>query len=449
MAGRTTAIIADDEPRLAEYLKERLAVLWPELVIAGIANNGPDAQALLISEAPDIAFLDIRMPALTGLDVARTANGEVQIVFVTAYDQYALAAFERAAVDYLLKPVSDERLAETVARLKARLASSTPAPDLKAALDAIARLVPAVAGAEKLAWIRASTGQQVRLIAVDDVCYFQANDKYTSVFTADGEALIRTPLKELADQLDAQRFWQVHRGTIVNIRHVATTVRDVTGRVTLTLKSRPEKVAVSARLRAFVQANVAARPRPRAQCGVIPRAMSQVHSSSSHGHRHAHAGDAGHGHRPIGEDGSGARRALWTALAITLGFSVVEAVGGWMAGSLALLSDAGHMVTDAAALGLALFADAIARRPPSKRASYGYGRAEVLAAFVNAMAMLAVVAAIAIEAVRRLLDPTPVAGGLLIGVALAGLAANLVAAWLLSRVSRLAQYPRRFPARAG
>jgi len=163
--------------------------------------------------------------------------------------------------------------------------------------------------------------------------------------------------------------------------------------------------------------------------------MSQVHSSSSHGHRHAHAGDAGHSHRPIGEDGSGARRALWTALAITLGFSVVAAVCEKIAGSLALLSDAGHMVTDAAALGLALFADAIARRPPSKRASYGYGRAEVLAAFVNAMAMLAVVAAIAIEAVRRLLDPTPVAGGLLIGVALAGLAANLVAAWLLSRVS--------------
>ena len=245
MAGRTTAIIADDEPRLAEYLKERLAVLWPELVIAGVASNGPAAQALLISEAPDIAFLDIRMPGLTGLDVARAADGEVQIVFVTAYDQYALAAFERAAVDYLLKPVSDERLAETVARLKARLATPTPAPDIKAALDAIARLVPAAAGTEKLAWIRASTGPQVRLIAVEDVCYFQANDKYTSVFTAEGEALIRTPLKELADQLDAQRFWQVHRGTIVNIGHVATTVRDLTGRVTLTLKSRPEKVAVS------------------------------------------------------------------------------------------------------------------------------------------------------------------------------------------------------------
>ncbi len=244
-AGRTTAIIADDEPRLAEYLKGRLAVLWPELVIAGVASNGPDAQALLDSEAPDIAFLDIRMPGLSGLDVARAADAQVQVVFVTAYDQYALAAFERAAVDYLLKPVSDERLAETVARLKARLTSSTPAPDLKAAFDAIARLVPAVAGTEKLAWIRASMGQQVRLIAVEDVCYFQANDKYTSVFTADGEALIRTPLKELADQLDAQRFWQVHRGTIVNVRHVATTIRDLTGRVTLTLKSRPEKVAVS------------------------------------------------------------------------------------------------------------------------------------------------------------------------------------------------------------
>jgi DNA-binding LytR/AlgR family response regulator len=244
-SARTTAIIADDEPRLAEYLKGRLAVLWPELVIAGMATNGPDAQALLIAEAPDIAFLDIRMPGLSGLDVARAADLHVQVVFVTAYDQYALAAFERAAVDYLLKPVSDERLAGTIARLKARLAAHTTAPDLKAALDAIARLAPAAAGSEKLAWIRASAGQQVRLIAIDEVCYFQANDKYTSVFTADGEALIRTPLKELADQLDDQHFWQVHRGTIVNIRFVATTMRDLTGRVTLTLKSRPEKVAVS------------------------------------------------------------------------------------------------------------------------------------------------------------------------------------------------------------
>ena len=162
--------------------------------------------------------------------------------------------------------------------------------------------------------------------------------------------------------------------------------------------------------------------------------MSRSHPSAPHEHGRAHASSA-HSHAVTSENGTGTRRALWIALAITLGFSVVEAIGGWMAGSLALLSDAGHMVTDAAALGLALFADAIAHRPPSKRASYGYGRAEVLAAFVNAIAMLAVVAAIAIEAVRRLLDPAPVAGGLLIGVALAGMAANLVAAWVLSRVS--------------
>ena len=157
--------------------------------------------------------------------------------------------------------------------------------------------------------------------------------------------------------------------------------------------------------------------------------MSQTHSRSSDSHRHSHT------HGEAGERGGGARRALCIALGLTVGFSVVEAVGGWMAGSLALLSDAGHMVTDGAALGLALFAEAIARRPPSKRASYGYGRAEVLAAFVNAIAMLALVAAIAIEAVRRLLDPAPVAGGLLIGVALAGLAANLASAWVLSRAT--------------
>ncbi|MEO8753586.1 MAG: cation diffusion facilitator family transporter [Casimicrobiaceae bacterium] len=157
--------------------------------------------------------------------------------------------------------------------------------------------------------------------------------------------------------------------------------------------------------------------------------MSQSHSHPPGPHQHSHA------HVEAGASGGSARRALWIALGLTLGFSVVEAVGGWMSGSLALLSDAGHMVTDGAALGLALFADAIARRPPSKRASYGYGRAEVLAAFVNAIAMLALVAAIAIEAVRRLLDPAPVEGGLLIGVALAGLAANLMSAWVLSRAT--------------
>jgi DNA-binding LytR/AlgR family response regulator len=203
----------------------------------------------LVAEAPDIAFLDIRMPGLTGLEVARSAAAHVHVVFVTAYDQYAVDAFERAAVDYLLKPVGDRRLSETVARLKAKLRAPDPAPELQAALAVIAKFAQPHGGAnggpDRLAWIRASAGSQVRLIAVEDVSYFQANDKYTSVFTAEGEALIRTPLKELGEQLDPDRFWQVHRGTIVNLGHVSTTMRDMTGRVTLTLKTRPEKVAVS------------------------------------------------------------------------------------------------------------------------------------------------------------------------------------------------------------
>jgi len=248
-ARRITAIIADDEPRLALYLKERLAALWPELVIAGVAANGPEARALIDEATPDIAFLDIRMPGLTGLEVARGTAPDVDVVFVTAYDRYAVDAFERAAADYLLKPISDERLAQTIERLKKRVASPSPAPALAAALATLRELLPQMrAGdgtSERLAWVRASAGSQVRLIAVEDVCYFQANDKYTSVFTQQGEALIRTSLRELVDQLDPNRFWQVHRGTIVNVAHVATTSRDFAGRITLTLKSRPEVVAVS------------------------------------------------------------------------------------------------------------------------------------------------------------------------------------------------------------
>ncbi len=245
------AVIADDEPNLARYLRERLAALWPELEIAGVAANGPEAKALIDAEEPDIAFLDIRMPGISGLDVARDLAG-VHVVFVTAFDQYAIEAFERAAVDYLLKPVADERLATTVDRLKERLAEAPPGaapPELAQALALLHAHLPQLAGGaapgEKLAWIRAAVGSQVRLIAVEDVAYFEANDKYTSVFTADGEALIRTPLKQLLAQLDADCFWQIHRGTIVNVAHVATTTRDLTGRVKVKLKGRPEILAVS------------------------------------------------------------------------------------------------------------------------------------------------------------------------------------------------------------
>ena len=241
-----TAIIADDEPRLAAYLKERLAALWPELVIAGVAVNGAEAQALIAREAPDIAFLDIRMPGSSGLDVARAADANVHVVFVTAFDQYAVEAFEREAVDYLLKPVTDQRLTQAIERLKRRLADNAPAPDLSAALQALAQARPGMRERTgRLAWVRAAVGQEVRLIPVEDVCYFEANDKYTSVFTAEGEALIRTPLKELVAQLDPERFWQVHRGTVVNLAHVVSTTRDLAGRVTLGLRSRRERVAVS------------------------------------------------------------------------------------------------------------------------------------------------------------------------------------------------------------
>jgi len=243
-----TALIADDEPRLARFLAERLAALWPELCIVGLADNGPAAEALLRNEAPDVAFLDVRMPGLTGLEVARRAARDTHIVFVTAFDSYAIDAFAQAAVDYLLKPVTDARLAETVERLKRRLAAPQPG-DVQAALAVLARLAgrgnEGSGAPERLAWIRASVADQVRLISVDDVCYFQSNDKYTSVFTAEGEALIRTPLKELGEGLDPARFWQVHRGTIVNVAQVKSTDRDLSGRVTLALKSRPERIAVS------------------------------------------------------------------------------------------------------------------------------------------------------------------------------------------------------------
>jgi DNA-binding LytR/AlgR family response regulator len=264
----TTALLADDEPHLLAYLEEQLAQAWPELRIVGRAGNGIEALRLVDELAPDVAFLDIQMPGLNGLQLAQRlcadAGGKApRVVFTTAHEHYALQAFEQAAFDYLLKPVRLDRLARTVARLQEALAAPPAAVD-PAAAGMLAQLLrqlgvaapaqasvqaPGAASAEApggpLQWIRAAQGQETRLIAVDEVVYFQSNDKYTSVFTADGEHLIRTPLRQLREQLDPRQFWQIHRGAIVAARHVAGTRTDFRGRLLVRLKGRDEQLVVS------------------------------------------------------------------------------------------------------------------------------------------------------------------------------------------------------------
>lgn len=235
-----TALIAEDEPLLRAQLKARLADAWPELVVVGEAANGDEALVLAASLRPDVAFLDIRMPVKTGLDVAREIAPRCHVVFVTAYDEYAVAAFDEGAVDYVLKPPTLARIAKVVARLKARLAMAPL--DLT---ELLARLAAREAGPEPLRWVRASLGAAMKMIAVDDVVYFQAEDKYTKVVTADGEALIRKPIRELYEALDPDSFWQIHRATIVNLRAIARVDRDWRDQPVITLKGRPEKLTVS------------------------------------------------------------------------------------------------------------------------------------------------------------------------------------------------------------
>jgi len=235
-----TALIAEDESMLRAQLRARLAEAWPELEIVAEAGNGEEALQSAEEMRPDIAFLDIRMPVCSGLDVAREIGAGCHVVFVTAYDEYAVAAFDEGAVDYILKPPTPERIAKVVSRLKARLAAAPL--DLTALL---AKLAPRDGGNGPLKWIRASLGNSMRMIAVDDVLYFQAGDKYTRVITADGEALIRKPIKELFDALDPEAFWQIHRGTIVNLRAIARVDRDWRGEPVIVLRVRDEKLAVS------------------------------------------------------------------------------------------------------------------------------------------------------------------------------------------------------------
>jgi DNA-binding LytR/AlgR family response regulator len=236
------AIIADDEEALRDHLRKKLSLLWPELEVAGEAQDGGTALSLIRDRRPDIAFLDISMPGLSGIDVAKAAAGLGLFVFVTAHDQFAVEAFEREAVDYLLKPVTDERLAATIRRLKERLAAA-PGPDLSAVLERLEKTLPKAAS--HLQWIKAQHKEGVKLIATQDIFFFRATDKYTTVRTREGEFLIRKTLKELEAELDPAQFWRVHRAAIVNARLIQKVDRNIAGMRTIRFRDVPDTLAVS------------------------------------------------------------------------------------------------------------------------------------------------------------------------------------------------------------
>ena len=238
-----TAILAEDEPILRAQLEAKLAKLWPELEIIASVEDGAAALEALEDRAPDFMFLDIQMPEMTGVEVARHVGTRAHVVFVTAYDQYAIQAFETGAVDYILKPYTDERLAVTIERLKQKLA--TPPPDLQSIVSQLATQLRGGAAKEKLQWIKASFGQNLRLIPVADVLFFQSDEKYTRVVTAEAEALIKTPIRELLDGLDPEAFWQIHRSAIVNVNAIAGVTRDFRGQAHIKVKGKDETLTVS------------------------------------------------------------------------------------------------------------------------------------------------------------------------------------------------------------
>jgi DNA-binding LytR/AlgR family response regulator len=243
----TRCLIADDEPHLARALATELATLWPGLELLPPARNGVEAAQRIATLRPEVAFLDIQMPGLTGLEVAQGIEGSTRVVFVTAYDEYAVQAFEQQALDYVLKPVKAERLQRTVERVQRAIA--TPPAETGQLLAALQRLMPAAAPPDRLRWVRASSGELTHQVDVQEVLFFRADDKYTCVQTAHAEHLIRTPIAELSAQLDPQQFLQVHRSTIVNLAHLAGTRRDENSRLFLRIKGHAQELPVS---RAYV-----------------------------------------------------------------------------------------------------------------------------------------------------------------------------------------------------
>jgi DNA-binding LytR/AlgR family response regulator len=236
-----TAVLAEDEPLLADELADLLHALWPQLQIIARETDGVAALNAIETHAPDLAFLDIQMPLLTGIEVARQIAGRCHVAFITSYDQHALEAFEAGAIDYVLKPPTAARLVTTVQRLKARL--QQPPADLRRALKDIGHNAPVTP--HYLQWINASRGTAVRLITVEEILYFKSDTKYTVVFTPEAEALIKKTIKDLTDELDPTMFWQVHRSTVVNVHAIDSVIRDDRGNLRLKLKQRPETLAVS------------------------------------------------------------------------------------------------------------------------------------------------------------------------------------------------------------
>jgi DNA-binding LytR/AlgR family response regulator len=250
-----TAIIADDEAHLLAHLRTKLQALWPELKIVSQAANGLEAKAAIEKFKPSVAFLDIKMPGLSGLEVARELEGEFELktrfVFVTAYDEFALEAFEREAIDFLVKPVADDRLVRTIKRLRAAFDAATPVPDLANVLKqlmgtaSVDKAAAPVASTGRLRWLRASIADTTVHIPVQDIVYVQSDDKYTIVYTAGAEHVVRMPIAEMIASLDPEQFWQIHRSTIVNMNFVQGTRRDETSRLFVRLRSIEKELPVS------------------------------------------------------------------------------------------------------------------------------------------------------------------------------------------------------------
>jgi len=241
-ASAVKVLVAEDEASQRRQLLELIEVLWPEAEVVAECSNGDQALADFETHRPDVLFLDIRMPGCSGLDVARAASGRAHVVLTTAYEQYAIRAFEAGALDYVLKPVTSDRLAATIQRLRNRLASAPP--DIEALLGALDQRLQS-APVERLKWISATQGDTVKLLAVDDVLFFRASEKYVRVVTRDDEALVRMSLKELEDRLDPEQFWRIHRAVLVSASAVERLQKDELGRWQAHLRDHEEALPVS------------------------------------------------------------------------------------------------------------------------------------------------------------------------------------------------------------